>query len=326
MRLRFIRLVIASILISFVFVASSGEASSPVISEGDKNGYVWHAQEILFALGYLECSPTGYFGSLTKTAVKRFQADFGLKVDGVIGRETWAQLYLAQKSMIEYVVKPGETLWALAHTFQVDVEHLAAVNKITDPHRLMSGTKLLIPTSGSSTSSPAGAAGQAEAVVAVGGEAGSLIKLSAGGGEGYIRPEYLDWREANLLFPHASIARLIDVDTGLSFRVKRYYGHLHADVEPLTAQDTEIMKRIYGNYSWERRAVIVVIGERYIAGSINGMPHGNYSIKNNNFPGHFCLHFRNSRIHKTGLIDSAHQAAVKKAAEYQIEAVMLDRF
>jgi LysM repeat protein len=312
MKFRFIRLIIASISISFIFIASYGEAMSPVISQGDKNGYVWHAQEILFALGYLECSPTGYFGQLTDAAVKRFQVDCGLKVDGVIGKETWAQLYQAKNRMIEYVVKPGETLWALAHTYQVDIHHLAVVNNISDPDRLISGTKLLIPTS---------SAGRGESTVALG---SSLY--NRGGGDSSIRPEYIDWREANLLFPHGAIARLIDVDTGLSFKVKRYYGHLHADIEPLTAQDTETMKKIYGSFSWERRAVVVEIGGRYIAGSINGMPHGNYSIKNNNFPGHFCLHFRNSRIHKTGLIDSAHQAAVKKAAEFQIEAVMLDRF
>lgn len=75
------------------------------------------------------------------------------------------------------------------------------------------------------------------------------------------------------------------------------------------------MCAIYGgNWSWERKAVVVKIGDRRVAASMNGMPHGNSDITGNNFPGHFCLHFLGSALHKTGSPDPNHQAMVLKAA------------
>ena len=103
--------------------------------------------------------------------------------------------------------------------------------------------------------------------------------------------------------------------TGLSYEVKRYGGSNHADVEPVTAEDTAIMKKIYGgSWSWNRRAVWVTIdGNRTFAASINGKPHGGQSLSYNNFQGHSCIHFLNSRTHGTNKVDSAHQTAVKTA-------------
>jgi hypothetical protein len=43
------------------------------------------------------------------------------------------------------------------------------------------------------------------------------------------------------------------------------------------------------------------------------MPHGSGSIKNNNFDGHHCIHFTNSRGHSSNKVCSLHQAAIQKA-------------
>jgi hypothetical protein len=127
--------------------------------------------------------------------------------------------------------------------------------------------------------------------------------------------ELVNWEIVNGLFPRYTYAWIEDVETGLRFRVQRRAGRDHADVQPLTAEDTEIMKRIYGGkWSWKRRAVIVEIGTRRIAGSMNGMPHGAGQIKGNNFNGHFCLHFLGSKTHVSGGQDLAHQMMVWKAA------------
>ncbi len=37
-------------------------------------------------------TPTGYFGPNTTNAVRRFQNEFGLKIDGIIGEETWDEI------------------------------------------------------------------------------------------------------------------------------------------------------------------------------------------------------------------------------------------
>ena len=48
-------------------------------------------------------------------------------------------------SMLFYVVQPGDTLWKIARQYQITVDTLARVNQITNPDRIDSGQKLLIP-------------------------------------------------------------------------------------------------------------------------------------------------------------------------------------
>ncbi len=49
-------------------------------------------QKLLKKLGYYKGSVDGVFGPMTKKAVKNFQRDNGLLVDGVVGKNTWAKL------------------------------------------------------------------------------------------------------------------------------------------------------------------------------------------------------------------------------------------
>ena len=58
---------------------------------------------------------------------------------------------------------------------------------------------------------------------------------------------------------------------------------------------------------------MTVDGVNYAA-SINTMPHGSGdSVPGNNYNGHHCIHFTNSRTHGTNKVCSLHQGAVKKA-------------
>jgi N-acetylmuramoyl-L-alanine amidase len=48
----------------------------------------------LIELGYTDVGvPDGDFGSLTDKAVRRFQQDRGLVVDGVVGQLSWKELF-----------------------------------------------------------------------------------------------------------------------------------------------------------------------------------------------------------------------------------------
>ncbi|MGE5329102.1 MAG: peptidoglycan-binding domain-containing protein [Deltaproteobacteria bacterium] len=149
------------------------------------------------------------------------------------------------------------------------------------------------------------------------------------------------WFEnAEKIFYIGAKAKVIDVGTKLSFNIKRSYGYNHADVETLTAADTSIMKKIYGGqWSWERRSVIVVVNGKAMAASMAGMPHagredlpadswvsdwrtGDYGpgynlekVKGNNMSGHFDIHFLGSKTHGTDKVDDAHQSMVYKAAQ-----------
>ncbi len=123
-------------------------------------------------------------------------------------------------------------------------------------------------------------------------------------------------------FRAGATALVTDVKTGITYTVRRIGGSNHADVEPLTAFDAWQMYRIYNkNWSWTRRAVVVTIGGKNIAASINGMPHGGESITNNNFVGHSCIHFTNSRTHGTNRVDPDHQAAVQTALNTSVSAL-----
>ncbi|KAA0546674.1 hypothetical protein FZW96_15705 [Bacillus sp. BGMRC 2118] len=126
--------------------------------------------------------------------------------------------------------------------------------------------------------------------------------------------ELIEWDLADRLLPKYSTFTVIDIETGKSFRVQRRAGKNHTDVQPLTSQDTKIMKEIYsGKWSWKRRAILVQMDDYLIPSSMHGMPHGAGALKNN-FPGHFCIHFQGSRLHKKDVMDYSHKLMVLKAA------------
>ena len=126
----------------------------------------------------------------------------------------------------------------------------------------------------------------------------------------------MDWWTSDIqkIFSRGTVATVTDVSTGIAWYEKRTGGTNHADVQPLTAADTNSMKKAVGSWSWNRRAIFVTINGVNYAASMNAMPHGSGSITTNNFNGHHCIHFTNSRTHGSNSVCSLHQAAIKKAA------------
>jgi len=199
-----------------------------------------------------------------------------------------------------YVVKEGDTIESIAEDFGVSAESIINENNFNEDTIIQIGQEIKIPE-GSDSEVPDD----------------SMNESNTSDN----KAEYLDWfKEVQYIYKKGDEATVTDVDTGKSFRVRRLYGGNHADTEPLTSEDTKIMKSIYGgSWSWNRRAIIVTVKddqniERKIAASMNGMPHGGQSISNNGMKGHFCIHFKNSRTHSGSRLDPGHQAAVKKAA------------
>jgi hypothetical protein len=126
--------------------------------------------------------------------------------------------------------------------------------------------------------------------------------------------ELLPWEEVDAFIPRYTTFHIRDLETGLSFEGQRRAGANHADVQPLTTKDTQIMKGIYGGkWSWKRRAILVEHKGQVIAASMHGMPHGGGALANG-FPGHFCIHFAGSVTHKTKSLDLSHQVMIHKAA------------
>ncbi len=130
----------------------------------------------------------------------------------------------------------------------------------------------------------------------------------------------LVWEEVDKIFPMYATAKITDIYTGASFNVQRREGSSHVDAQPLTAEDTAIMKKIYGGrWSWERKGVIVEVRGYRIAASMHGMPHGSGKIDDNNFPGHFCIHFLGSTVHSGGMDIRHHQEILKAAGKLPLD-------
>ena len=139
---------------------------------------------------------------------------------------------------------------------------------------------------------------------------------SGSGGSG-TTTERLNWfNGGSSKIPKGATFKVKDIKTGKVFTVKRWSGANHADCEPLTKEDTAIMKKIYGHWSWRRRAVLVKYNGHVYAASMNGMPHGTGVVTGNNFDGHFCIHFYGSKTHGSKKVDSMHQSCVAEAMKH----------
>lgn len=236
-----------------------------------QNADVKKLQQDLHTLGLLTVNPTGFFGSLTESAVMQFQRQVGLTPDGVAGPKTLSQL-------------------------------MAGVS---------GNEKRLPPVS-----------------------RGSFTRASITD-EIQLRPWFGDIER---FFARGDVATIIDVNTGLSFKVQRTFGTNHADVEAVSKEDTAMLKQIAGGeWNWVRRPIIVEVHGARLAASMTAMPHAGLDhlpalqtvsnrsggfgrginldeIKGNGMDGHFDIHFLNSKTHGTNSVDAAHQKAIKEAA------------
>ncbi len=209
-----------------------------------------------------------------------------------------------------YSVQSGDTLWNIAIKHGIPYSELLEVNSLTESSYIYTGMKLTIPVH-------------------------HIPVKYAPAGYG----ELLDWfSEAQYVIPINADFKIVDLQTGKSFNARRTVGSGHADCEPLTASDTEIMKSIWGgSFNWNKRSVLVKYNGRTIAASAAGMLHAgnegapggewtswrsdnygagtNYDyVKGNNAHGHFDLHFYKSIGHSSGTESAAHQANVMRSA------------
>jgi peptidoglycan hydrolase-like protein with peptidoglycan-binding domain len=418
----------AKILLFLLLVVFSltSVAYADIYKDGSKGKDVEGIQQQLKKLGFFTGEVTGYFGSQTETAVKKFQVKKGLHADGVVGTGTYKYLFEGSNNTQssstnaneKHVISIKEIQTALKklgyYTGTVDgitgsntenaIKKFQKDNKLTADGVVGSGTSKVLSAAANKTTTSASISNNAMSIKEiqtalkklgyytgkVDGITGSKTKaaiqkfqkankLSADGVVGpttksklvaaaaksstttaakptsttATKPttstaaaaekggvEMLDWwKEASKVFKIGSTASVTDVKTGKTFKIVRTYGTNHADVEALTANDSKIIKEIWGGWSWTRRPVIIEVNDRKLAASMAAMPHagvdskpantyvsqrsGGYSrgtnldkIKDNGMSGHMDVHFLNSRTHGSNKVDPKHQAAVKAASKY----------
>lgn len=111
-----------------------------VLRNGDRGSEVLKLQQYLLSLGY-DVELAGVFGPKTEAAVRQFQADVGLRVDGIVGESTWTKL---EGLIATYTVRRGDTLWGIAREAGTDPETLRMLNGLNSD-RILAGQVLLLP-------------------------------------------------------------------------------------------------------------------------------------------------------------------------------------
>jgi peptidoglycan hydrolase-like protein with peptidoglycan-binding domain len=299
-RSRWLRLILVSLLVA----GASGRGAAAVLKLGSRGPSVGAVQGYLKSLSLLAGPADGVYGSATRAAVTSFQRREGLTADGVVGPATLSRLQSAATGAprtIVYRVSRGDTVYGIARRYGTSPEKVVALNGLTQPRRLQPGQTLRVPSGREAEEkSPGRAAGRP----------GEVPGAPGGGGA-----EVIPWSQVNTLFPNGAEARVIAVQSGIAFRVRRIQGTNHADCEPVTFADTAAVKAAFGgSWSWDRLPIVVEVAGRRIAASMNGYPHGTGHPSRNGLRGHFCLHFYGSRTHGSQVVDPEHHAAILLAA------------
>lgn len=116
-----------------------------ILRLGSEGPFVQMIQTALIRSGYLSGSPNGIFDNNTENAVRRFQREFGLSPDGIVGPLTYAQL---QKYLLGYAVitiKRGDTYYRLAKTYGTTPEAILSANPGINPLNLQPGEQIILP-------------------------------------------------------------------------------------------------------------------------------------------------------------------------------------
>ncbi len=280
------------------------------LRKGATGSAVKDLQTKLKKLGFYNAYVDGSYGDTTVAAVKAFQKKYNLTADGVAGSETLKKLDSAYKNADsdkdDDSLRKGATGTAVK-TLQTNLKKLGFYTAYVDG-------------SFGATTESAVKAFQRKYGLTADGVAGSatLKKIEsavASANSGKITTERLDWFNGGKnVIPNGAVFQIKDVSTGLIFSARRQSGGSHMDAEPLTAEDTAILKKINGGtFSWRRRAVLVKYNGHVYAASIYSEPHGTNTILDNNFDGQFCLHFYGSKTHGTNRVDADHQKCVEQA-------------
>ena len=122
--------------------------------------YGWDVSSLQFLLaraGHLRLLELdGHFGASTKAALVRFQRSRGLVVDGIAGTATLTAFghgrrtpvltqATAPATPVSYVVRPGDTLTAIAQKHKTTVRALASANDLKSVNLVVEGAKLRLP-------------------------------------------------------------------------------------------------------------------------------------------------------------------------------------
>ena len=302
--------------------SASGTTASSSLKEGMSGEKVKELQRKLKSAGFLSGSVDGKFGPQTTKAVKALQKKYDLTVDGIAGSVTLKKLdeLTSEKTTStssslrlgatgSEVKKLQQALKELGYYKKsVDGEFgqgtLAAVKAFQIKNKLTADGVAGPATLGKLYGSSAVSAGTSTSATS-----STTSKPSAGS------VQLIEWSKVKKEIESREIITVYDVKSGKTYKVRQLASGNHCDVEPLTAEDTAIMKEINGGkFTWSPRPVWVTFDGITVACSIHSMPHDVSTIKDNNFNGHVCMHFLGSKTHNgNAAYTQDHQDAVQES-------------
>ena len=331
-----------------------GDAPAPM-KIGDTGSDVKKLQQALNILHYYDGRIDGSYGTSTTAAVEAYQKAENMEADGIAGKDTIKSIFgsvgrptddQTAKATNNPPASPSPTQGA-SQKSAMTVSSIEEIGSAPSPSKegdsgsnvkkLQQALTLLGYYSGpvdggygAQTTAAVKRLQEKRSMKADGVAGSSTIRILFGestssssakktekASSKTLKTENPDWfaDEMTKVIPKNARFTIKDVRTGKTFTAARWSGANHLDAEPASAEDTKIMKDIFGgSWTWNRRAVLIKYNGHVYAASMNGMPHGTTVIGNNGFDGHFCIHFKNSKTHETQKVDPDHQKAVSTAS------------
>lgn len=116
-----------------------------VLKTGMSGTDVMEIQSLLQRMGFDPGPIDGIFGPRTQQAVIAFQQKFGLTPNGIIGYNTYRLLESFLLGYDIYMIRPGDTLFAIASRYQINPDLIRVANPDIDESDLVPGQRIKVP-------------------------------------------------------------------------------------------------------------------------------------------------------------------------------------